>query len=366
MKAATPPALLIGSLLIASTALAKPAEHAHRSRHHHRHHTTAMHTTQVHSKDDSRPGRADLPPLVSHHAGAAHSHVAEHRDAHEGSAKDADHDASPSRDRKKDGKKKTSAPAREVGHHAKAHGKHHHKKKAKPKPPCLRDPITLTRGIEQERFSLTKCDGAVAPLAVDHISMLARPGSMLRPDRSFAQLAKKQGPFLAPGIKRMNPGLPVRLQAVVDHFARKGKPVTLHLISGYRPQSHGSYHAKASAMDFNMEGVSNEALVAFCKTLDDTGCGYYPNSTFIHMDVRPTGTGHVAWIDASGPGERPHYVASWPPPPEPKPTELGDRLAKILPGVPVDSHPAEVMGGAVPPPPAAPLPGDVEGLETAL
>jgi hypothetical protein len=34
--------------------------------------------------------------------------------------------------------------------------------------------------------------------------------------------------------------------------------------------------------------------------LDDTGCGYYPNADFIHMDVRDPGTGHVAWIDASG------------------------------------------------------------------
>jgi hypothetical protein len=61
-------------------------------------------------------------------------------------------------------------------------------------------------------------------------------------------------------------------------------------------------------------GVSNEELVAFCKTLSDTGCGYYPNSSFVHVDVRLPGTGSVSWIDASGPGEPPRYVTQWPPP----------------------------------------------------
>jgi hypothetical protein len=61
-------------------------------------------------------------------------------------------------------------------------------------------------------------------------------------------------------------------------------------------------------------GVSNEELSAFCKTMPDTGCGYYPNSSFIHMDVRSPGTGSVSWIDASGPGEPPRYVTTWPPP----------------------------------------------------
>lgn len=55
-------------------------------------------------------------------------------------------------------------------------------------------------------------------------------------------------------------------------------------------------------------------MVAFCKTLADTGCGFYPNSSFVHIDVREPGAGHVSWIDASGPGETPRYVSVWPPP----------------------------------------------------
>ena len=69
-------------------------------------------------------------------------------------------------------------------------------------------------------------------------------------------------------------------------------------------------------MDFRLEGIDNEKVIAFCKTLEDTGCGYYPNSKFVHVDVRDAGSGHVSWIDASGPGEAPKYVTEWPPKPE--------------------------------------------------
>ena len=71
----------------------------------------------------------------------------------------------------------------------------------------------------------------------------------------------------------------------------------MHVISGVRPNSVGSFHATAQAIDFRVDGVRNEVLVDFCKTLPDTGCGYYPNSSFVHLDVRAPGTGHVSWID---------------------------------------------------------------------
>jgi hypothetical protein len=128
---------------------------------------------------------------------------------------------------------------------------------------------------------------------------------------------KVKGPQLAPGIRRADPGLLARVQTIADHFGKPGAPVRVSIVSGYRPNSSGSYHATGQALDFHVDGVTNEALVEFCKTLEDTGCGYYPNSSFVHVDVRAPKTGHVAWIDASGPGEAPRYVASWPPPPDP-------------------------------------------------
>jgi hypothetical protein len=112
----------------------------------------------------------------------------------------------------------------------------------------------------------------------------------------------------APSGHRLDAELVEKLELAVDHFRRAGGSARIVLVSGYRPRSGGTYHSSGRALDFRIEGVDDEALVAFCKTLPDTGCGYYPNSAFVHMDVRPPGTGHVAWTDRSRPGEAPRYV----------------------------------------------------------
>ncbi len=244
------------------------------------------------------------------------------------------------------------------------------KPKIAPKPPCLHESVQIMRGTEEDTFALTRCDGSAAPTAVEHLSILARPGNAVRPETPVAELMKGKGPNVAPGIRRVDPKLLERLQTIVDHFAthphaialekpaiageksvtKKEEPAKMarfQVISGYRPSSVGSYHASGRALDVRLEGISNEALVAFCKTLPDTGCGYYPNSSFMHIDVRDPGTGHVGWIDASGPGESPRYVASWPPPavPAEKSPASDDALAKLdheLQQLPVDEHPSEV------------------------
>jgi hypothetical protein len=202
----------------------------------------------------------------------------------------------------------------------------------KRKAPCLQAPIDVLRGTEQERLSLAKCDGTVLDSAVDKMSVLLRPG----------------------GASRERPGTRVdarvleRLGAITTHFAAS----KIQVVSGYRPSSAGSYHASGRAMDFRIDGVKNEDVVAFCKTLDDTGCGYYPNSSFVHVDVRDPGAGHVTWIDASGPGEAPQYVASWPPPADADVHKDKDArqmiedllatLEKELPPVPKDEHPVVI------------------------
>jgi hypothetical protein len=197
---------------------------------------------------------------------------------------------------------------------------------------CLSSAVDVFRGVEEQSIALTKCNGELAPGAVELMSILVRPGSASRPIGSLAELMKAHtgtDAEIAPGVKRIDGALITHLEQVVEHFAHAGsgaKPVPgsapiakneaprVFVISGYRPGSKGSFHQSGKALDFRLDGVKNEDLVAFCKTLPDVGCGYYPNSSFVHMDVRAPGTGHVAWIDASGPGESPNYVASWPPP----------------------------------------------------
>jgi hypothetical protein len=169
-------------------------------------------------------------------------------------------------------------------------------------------------GAESATFSLSKCDGTASPAGVDQLSVLARPGSAAKPTEPMASLGKARGSELAPGIRRVDTRLVEHLQLAVDHFRKDAERAHVVLVSGYRPRSSGSYHAAGRALDFRIEGVSNDALVAFCKTLPDTGCGYYPNSVFVHMDVRDPGTGHVAWVDTSHPGEAPRYASRSRPP----------------------------------------------------
>ncbi len=199
---------------------------------------------------------------------------------------------------------------------------------------CLKAPVEVTAGGETSTLALAQCDGSPAPQAVDQLSILARPAGTAKPKQSLQGLGRPSRPMspaargseLAPGIRRLDGRLVERMELVIDHFRHAGQTPHISLVSGYRPKSARSYHSAARALDFRIEGVENEALVAFCKTLPDTGCGYYPNSVFVHMDVREPGAGHVAWIDASRPGEAPRYVTAWPAP------------AQSLPGLPADSE----------------------------
>jgi hypothetical protein len=198
----------------------------------------------------------------------------------------------------------------------------------------MHDAIDFERGFggDIQSVVLTRCDGRPAPHAVEQLSVLVRPMNAPKPTLPTTPIrhGATQNEWL-PGVKLVHEGLVSRLQKVIDHF--QVKKVTV--VSGYRPTSLGSFHQSARAIDFHLNGVSNEQLVAFCRTIDDTGCGYYPNSSFVHMDVRAMRTGHVYWIDASGPGEPARYVASWPP------RDNGEKQAEIPrpdPAAPLDEH----------------------------
>lgn len=97
------------------------------------------------------------------------------------------------------------------------------------------------------------------------------------------------------------------LGVVSNHFGSR----KIEVISGFRPYTPTQYtphsnHNHGKAVDFRIVGVPNEQVRDFCRTLKNTGCGYYPNSTFVHMDVRDSSS---FWIDYSKPGEPPRYNA---------------------------------------------------------
>jgi hypothetical protein len=102
-----------------------------------------------------------------------------------------------------------------------------------------------------------------------------------------------------------DPRLLALIGIVSNHFGGK----TLEVVSGYRAYTPTQYtphsnHNYGKAFDFRIRGVPNEAVRDFCRTLRNAGCGYYPNSTFVHLDVRDT---KAYWVDLSRPGEPPRY-----------------------------------------------------------
>ena len=63
-----------------------------------------------------------------------------------------------------------------------------------------------------------------------------------------------------------------------------------------------SRHSRGKAVDLLLPGVPLLDLARQARTLGRVGVGYYPNSGFVHLDIRERHS--VFWIDRSAPGRR--------------------------------------------------------------
>ena len=92
------------------------------------------------------------------------------------------------------------------------------------------------------------------------------------------------------------------LVAVAAHYP--GREVVV--VSGYRHpkvsrHAKRSNHTRGRALDFRVEGVPNRELRDLVRgSFSGIGVGYYPNSSFVHVDVRER---EGQWIDYAGPGQ---------------------------------------------------------------
>ena len=219
------------------------------------------------------------------------------------------------------------------------------KAKAGQRKVCLAKPVQLlrVRGLEVEprEVSLTTCSGAPNPAALDSVSVLGRPRDVERPllpeIRAYRALplasAARQGKrapkrqqqyrdpaFVTAHVMRLNPGLLVRLQRVAKRYPGRA----IEIISGYRPDAREtSRHHHGLALDLRVAGIPRERLRDYLRSFEDTGVGYYPNSFFVHMDVRET---KAYWVDRSGPGEPADYGPR--PTPAKQPGKKGDAVLK--------------------------------------
>lgn len=211
--------------------------------------------------------------------------------------------------------------------------------------PCAKVEAEVGRSEFNERktVELLDCEGRPTRAALEHLSKLARHRSAHRPTAPELEKLRDAGTSPRRGVALLDVGLVERLAALSRRFPGR----ELEVVSGFRPDSDGSQHQKARALDVVVRGVDNRTLFEACKDLADTGCGYYPNSSFVHVDVRAKGLG-TSWIDASGPGQSPRYVARWSDGAVAGPKSTG---AETKPGVRV----AE----------AAPKPASTKGARTA-
>ncbi len=151
-------------------------------------------------------------------------------------------------------------------------------------------PIQFTRIGTKKRATVALLDrrGRPSNLAANRLGELMRP-------RKFASRLRVRRPDLR---------LVAALARVTAHFG--DRPV--QIVSGFRAvggyTKDSSRHTRGRALDFRIEGVRNETLRDFCRTLPDVGVGYYPNSSFVHLDVRDQS---AYWVDWSKPGQAPRY-----------------------------------------------------------
>jgi uncharacterized protein YcbK (DUF882 family) len=128
--------------------------------------------------------------------------------------------------------------------------------------------------------------------------------NIYRPDGTFdeaalAQLDKAFRCRRTNEARAVNPHLYEILSIISDNYGK----VQLELVSGFRyAERDSSRHYHASAMDIRVPGASIRELYDFAQTLDlgGMGIGIYPNSGFVHVDLRAPGEPSYRWTDYSG------------------------------------------------------------------
>ena len=149
------------------------------------------------------------------------------------------------------------------------------------------------------------------------------------------------------------------LARISDHFGGR----VVHVVSGFRHAGgytrETSQHTHGNALDIRIDGVPNTELRDFVRsTFDRVGVGYYPRSTFVHVDARDRS---AYWVDWSRPGEAPQYQRRGEAPPadaegEDRNTEGGEEMTEEA-EPPSEEEPSEEE-------PAEPAEGSAEASRT--
>lgn len=172
-------------------------------------------------------------------------------------------------------------------------------------PACLKPAVMLEfygRAREAQEMSLARCDGSPNLAVLDEFSVHVRPRGARIPGPGATLRRSEAEGFVGRDIRRFDPRVLSRLQEVAERWPDK----RIIVVSAYRPGARvGSRHHHAQAIDIRVEGVHRAEVAEFARALPETGVGFYPSSTFTHIDVRVRPS---FWVDSSEPGQRSRYV----------------------------------------------------------
>jgi uncharacterized protein YcbK (DUF882 family) len=145
-----------------------------------------------------------------------------------------------------------------------------------------------------------------------HESFALRPG----PQGGFNRATMKSlARFLRCHHTQRVHAISERLAKLLYETAGHFEYAKLEVVAGYRAPKVArekgnpkSPHKRGLACDFRVDGVANEVVRDYVRHFPRVGVGYYPNSGFVHLDVRDKQS--AFWVDYSGPGERARYSAT--------------------------------------------------------
>jgi uncharacterized protein YcbK (DUF882 family) len=151
-----------------------------------------------------------------------------------------------------------------------------------------------------------------APVVLYHVNRKETMALRLRDNqgRPVKGLQRRFDRFLRCHHTNTQHPMNMRLARLIYQTGKHWPGHRIDVVSGYRNPSVAknphSPHMKGLACDFHVEGVQNTELRDYLRrTFTKVGVGYYPNSSFVHLDVRKDRS--AFWIDYSGPGDRAVY-----------------------------------------------------------
>jgi uncharacterized protein YcbK (DUF882 family) len=151
-----------------------------------------------------------------------------------------------------------------------------------------------------------------APVMLEHVNRHEAMSLRLRDGegRPVKGIQKRFDRFLRCHHTNVQHAMSPRLMRLMYQTGRHWPGHRLEVVAGYRhpevAKNPHSPHMKGLACDFRVEGVKNTKLRDYLRrNFQKVGVGYYPNSTFVHLDVRKDKS--AFWIDYSGPGDRAMY-----------------------------------------------------------